>query len=113
MNPETIVQKQLDTYNARDLVGFLSCYTKEVEIFNFGEAEPYMLGIAAIEEVYKDIFDQSPNLHAHLENRIVFDNKVIDHEKVTGRKGVDFTEIVAIYEVTDGLISRVRFMRKG
>ncbi len=113
MPPETIVQKQLDTYNARDLTGFLSCYTADVEIFNFGAAAPYMVGIAAVEKVYKDIFDQSPELHAHLENRIVFDNKVIDHEKVTGRKGVDFTEIVAIYEVTDGLISQVTFMRQG
>ena len=113
MNPEIIVQKQLDTYNARDLAGFLSCYATDIEIFNFGQQQPYLNGLTAIEEVYKDIFDNSPELHAHLENRIVFDNKVIDHEKVTGRKGVDFTEIIAIYEVVDGLIARISFMRKA
>ena len=49
MNPEIIVQKQLDTYNARDLTGFLSCYASNVEIFNFGEQQPYLQGLVAIE----------------------------------------------------------------
>ena len=112
MNPEPIVQKQLETYNARDLAGFVSTYTADVELYNFPDDEPFVRGIEALEAVYKDIFDNSPNLHANIETRIVFNNKVIDHEKVTGRKGVDLIEIVAIYEVTDGLIARVTFMRK-
>jgi hypothetical protein len=45
--------------------------------------------------------------------RIVFDNKVIDHESIVGRKGAkDILEIVMIYEVKDGKIFKMTSIRK-
>ena len=114
MNPvEKIVQKQLDSYNARDLQPYLDCFAEKVQVFSFPSGEMSYSGKAKLREIYADIFENSPNLHCELLNRIVFDNKVIDHEKVTGRKGVEVTEIVAIYEVENGLIAKANFMRKG
>ncbi len=110
---EAIVQKQLDSYNARDLQSYLDCFADAVQVFSFPSGEMTYAGKAKLREMYADIFAASPNLHCELLNRIVFDNKVIDHEKVTGRKGVEVTEIVAIYEIQNGLIAKAHFMRRG
>ncbi len=113
MNPEDIVQKQLDAYNSRNLEVFLACYTEDVEVYNFRESEPMIRGIEACKKIYANVFDSSPELKATIDNRIILGNKVVDHEKVTGMKGVDLIEVVAIYEVKDNLIYRVTFIRKG
>lgn len=113
MNPiAAVVQKQLDSYNARDLQPYLDCFAEDVQVFSFPSGEISYTGKAKLKEIYSDIFEKSPNLHCELLNRIVFDNKVIDHERVTGRKGVDVTELVAIYQVENGLIATAHFMRK-
>ena len=78
MNPEVIVQDQLEAYNSRDLNQFLSYYSKDIEIYNYRENEPYISGIEKLKEVYEEVFDSSPELNATIDNRIVFENKVID-----------------------------------
>lgn len=107
-NPETIVQKQLDAYNARDINGFMDTYSNDIELFNF-PAELRTTGIAAMRKGYGDYFDSSPDLHAEIKNRIVIGNMVIDEEEVTAN-GNTF-KAVAIYEVENGKISRVTFVR--
>lgn len=114
MNPiEKIVQKQLDSYNARDLQPYLDCFAENVQVFGFPSRKMTYSGKEKLREIYADIFENSPNLYCQLLNRIVFDNKVIDHEKVSGRKGVEITKIVAIYEIENGLIAKAHFMRKS
>jgi len=113
MNPsEKIVQKQLDSYNARDLQSYLDCFAEDVQVFSFPSGEMSYSGKAKLRTMYADIFENSPNLHCKLFNRIAFSNKVIDHEKVSGRKGVEITELVAIYEIENGLIAKAHFIRK-
>ncbi len=109
---EVIVQKQLDAYNQRDLDKFLSTYSNEIEIYNFQESKPFIAGIENLREVYSEIFNTSPNLNASIRNRIVFDNKVIDQEEVTGRTGIELLKVIAIYEVELDLILKVTFIRE-
>lgn len=112
MKPEAIVQDQLEAYNSRDLSKFISFYSSDIEIYNFRDSKPFIHGKKDLEKVYKQVFDNSPQLKATIDNRIVFENKVIDYEKVTGRKGIDLIEVVAIYELKENLIYRVTFIRK-
>lgn len=112
MNPAIIVQNQLEAYNSRNLSKFLSFYTDDIVIYNYKENEPFISGTEKLKEVYDEVFNHSPELNATIENRIVFENKVIDYEKVTGRKGVDLIEVVVIYELKENLIYRVTFIRK-
>lgn len=112
MNPETIVQDQLEAYNSRNLDEFISYYSADIKIYNFQESEPFIQGLENLKHTYKEVFENSPNLNAKIDKRIVFDNKVIDHEKVTGRKGISFIEVIAIYEIKDDLIAQVTFIRK-
>lgn len=90
---------------------FVSCYAEDVEIYNFGETTAYIQGLENLKTVYADVFEQSPQLHATIKNRIVFDNKVIDEEHVTGRKGAELIKVVVIYEVEGNLIAKVSFIR--
>jgi hypothetical protein len=107
-DPEIIVQKQLDAYNARDIEGFLATYASDIKLYNF----PNTLrtdGVAAMRKGYGSYFESTPDLHAEIKNRIVIGNTVIDEEEVTVNGYI--SNAVAIYEVENGKISKVTFVR--
>ena len=113
MSAEATIQQQVEGYNTRDIKLFASAHAEDVQLFNFGETEPFCIGNQKLQEIYGAIFKESPNLHTEILNRIVMGNTVMDHEIVTGRNGVDRLELVAIYEVEDGKIARAYFKRRG
>ena len=113
LSVEQIVQSNLDAYNNRDLEKFMSWFSEDIELYSFSEMKLVASGKPAIEKLYKELFAASPNLNSTILKRIVFDNKVIDHESIVGRKGVsDVLEIVMIYEVKDGKIFKMTSIRK-
>ncbi|AXT20336.1 hypothetical protein D7030_04240 [Flavobacteriaceae bacterium AU392] len=112
MTPEAVVQNQLDAYNNRNIEDFIACHAKNVELFSFTESIPYLKGREHLKKTYNEIFESSPNLYSKLLKRIVFGNKVIDYEEITGRKGVELLELVAIYEIENEVIARAHFIRK-
>lgn len=112
MTPEEIVQKQLDTYNTRDINGFMSVMSSEVSLYNLGELQPISQGHAAVKSIYQNLFDKSPELKSVLVNRIVMGNVVIDHEKITGRMGNNAVlELSVIYEVKGDKIHKITVIR--
>ncbi|MCB9473489.1 MAG: nuclear transport factor 2 family protein [Candidatus Delongbacteria bacterium] len=108
MTPATLVQHQLDAYNAHDLPAFLACYHDQAELFRMPEREPSMVGKAAIAERYGTQVFTVPDHHAELLGRLSSGNKVIDHERVLGLRP-EPSEVFAIYEVQQGLITKVWF----
>ncbi len=107
-NPETIVQKQLEAYNARDIDGFLATYSEDVKVFDFPNELQYE-GTKKMREGYSGFFKETPNLNCEIKNRMVIGNKVIDEEFIT-MNGNNFST-VAIYEVENGKIAKVTFLR--
>ena len=100
MSPEQIVQKQLDTYNARDIEGFMSVMDEDVALYNFSDGELLAKGKANVKSSYTNLFKNSPRLKSVLTNRIVLGHQVIDHESITGRMGnPEVLELVVIYEL--------------
>jgi hypothetical protein len=113
LTPEQVVQKNLDFYNARNIDGFMSLFADDIKFYNFSDGKVTITGLDECRQIYKELFDLSPDLHSKIIQRIVFDNKVIDHEYITGRKGSkDVVELVLIYEVKNDLIYKVTVMRK-
>lgn len=100
------MQRQLEAYNARDIGALLASYADDAELYEH-PAKLLAKGPAALRERFTIRF-QEPNLHATLLNRIVQGNVVIDHEKVTRTfpEGPGSIELIMIYEVTSGRISR-------
>ena len=110
MNPETLVQRQLDAYNARDIGAIVATYADDAEQFE----HPSTLlakGSAQLRERFAARFKEA-NLHAALLHRIVLGNTVIDHERVTRTfpEGPGHIELVAIYEVRDDKITTAWFI---
>jgi uncharacterized protein (TIGR02246 family) len=111
-SPTDVVQRQLDAYNARDLERFMACFAPDARCFDLGRPEPTLDGREAIRARYEALFAASPQLHSRVVHRTAFGRAVIDHELIAGRHGSpDVFEIVAIYEVEDGLIRRFHAIR--
>lgn len=108
-DPAAFAQRQLDAYNARDLERFLAEYTDDVAVFRLSEAQPFLVGKAAVSEHYRTKRFNLSALHAELVNRMVFGNKVIDQERLTGVEAEPM-QVAAIYEVTPAGISKVWFV---
>ena len=108
-DPAAFAQRQLDAYNARDIDRFVVEYTEDVVVFRLPAPEPIIQGKQSLREHYAQNRFNLPELHAELVNRMVFGNKVIDQELVTGVPGAPL-EVAAIYEVTASGISKVWFV---
>lgn len=113
MNPEQVVQKQLEYYNNLDIDGFMSVIDPKITIHEFSDGKVLINGFDDCKKFYAKLFDESPNLHSKIVTRTVLGNKVIDHEYITGRNGSDIpTELVLIYEVKNDKIYNITVIRK-
>lgn len=109
-SPEQVVQAQLDAYNSHDIDAFMATYAPDLKLY----AHPDRLtasGQEQVREQYGRLFANTPNLNARVATRIVQGSFVIDHEVVTGLPNGGEMRAVAIYEVRDGLIQNVWFLR--
>jgi hypothetical protein len=109
--PVDVVQRQLDAYNRRDLDAFCATFHPAARIFDLGAEAPSVDGIDAIRARYADLFARSPMLHSVVLTRTTLGRAVVDLERITGRNGsADAVDLLAIYEVRDGLIARGHFV---
>jgi hypothetical protein len=112
-SPEQVVQENLERYNARDLEGFMSYFSDSVALYSLGKVEPIAKGKQAVQALYAQLFEASPNLHSTILHRAVIGNRVIDHESITGRKGsLEAVEMVVIYEVSNHKINTMRVIKE-
>lgn len=109
-NPEQVVQRQLDAYNAKNLDALMATYAENAEQFEH-PSKLLASGSAEIRARFEARFNE-PNLHAQLVKRIVSGNIVIDQEIVsrTFPEGTGKIELVAIYEVKNARIARAWFI---
>lgn len=108
MSPAQLAQEQLIAYNERNLDRFLACYAEDFALYRPPAAEPVLRGKAALAAHYANNRFNLPGLHAELLGRLVVGSKVFDHERVHGVRPEPF-EVVASYEVRDGLIVAAYF----
>lgn len=107
-NSAKIVQVQLDAYNKQDVEAFAATYADDVEIFEFGQEKPYLVGKEELKKSYASFFKENPTNYATLQGRIIQGDYVIDNEKITSDKyGFSGT---AIYLVENNLIKKVWFI---
>jgi hypothetical protein len=112
-NPTETVQLQLEAYNRRDLEVFVSLFAANAEVFDLGASAPTLSGVEAIRRRYEEVFLASPDLHSEVLNRTALQRVVVDLERITGRLGsLEAILMLAIYEVEEGLIKKVHFVRQ-
>ncbi|SFC33256.1 hypothetical protein SAMN04487891_10925 [Flagellimonas taeanensis] len=105
---ETIVQEQLDAYNARDADAFMDTYSDNVKLYMHPD-KLLSEGKKTMSAQYRAFFENTPDLHCDIKKRIVIGNKVIDEESVVANGTTE--SAVAIYEVENGKISKVTFIQ--
>lgn len=104
------VQHQLEAFNSRDLDEFMEAYAPGIRIED-GGGEEMMNGAEELRGFYGNLFDNCPDLHCEVVNRISVGDWVIDEEKVEGVHAEGFPEeahAVVAYKVTGGEITLVR-----
>ena len=113
-DPSTIVQRQLDAYNARDLNALTAIYSEDVLHFEF----PSTLLASRAAQVRERLSDrfQEPEVHARLVSRMVTGNLVIDQEVITRNfpepdagSQIGTIKLIAMYEVQGERIVRAWF----
>ncbi len=108
-NAVAVVQKQVDAYNARDINAFADTYADSAKFYNFpdkylGEGKEF------IRKGYTNLFAHDSKLHCDITKRIVQGTTIIDQENITISDKSHF-EAVAIYQVENGKIVKVFFLR--
>lgn len=107
--PVDLAQRQLNAYNARNIEAFLEPYSEEVEVYRFPD-QLMGKGRAFMRSTYTRMFENTPDLHCELVNRIIQGDTVIDRERVSGF-GDTPLEATAIYKIKEGKIAKVYFIQ--
>jgi hypothetical protein len=108
MSSSEIVTTQIDAYNKRDLKGNLELFSDNFQIIQFHDKSVLVDGKDACEKMYKDLFDNSPNLRAEVVNRIDYGNKIILHEIIYGRYAKDEgLEQLIMFEIAENKIEKI------
>jgi putative hydrolase of HD superfamily len=108
-SPLQVVQAQLDAFNAKDIDALMRAYAPDAAQFTL-HGEQLAKGHDEIRPRYVARFTE-PDLYARLLSRIVMGNVVTDLEIITRNfpEGVGTLEMLCIYEVTGGRISKASF----
>ncbi len=113
-DPEDVVKASLKAYNSLDLDLFMSYFSEDIEMKDFDNGTVNAKGKEQVRAIYEAFFKASPELHSKIIDRITFDNKVMNHEYITGARGnKEAFEIVVIYEVNEGKITSMLAVRKN
>jgi hypothetical protein len=106
-----IIDLAMRAYNSRNAQVLASCFAKDVEIYQ----HPNRLvqqGRQGVLEHYLEVFQQNPLASVEVLHSIVLGDKVIVHEKMRQSPEHESVEVVAIYELKNGLINRLDFIRE-
>jgi hypothetical protein len=113
LSADQIVQKQLEAYNSGNIDEFMSVFHTEIELWQLGGEKPIAKGFEAVRNIYKNLFENSPQLNSVVINRSVIGNKVIDYERITGRNGnSEPLYLMMIYEIKDQKIHKAYSIRE-
>jgi putative hydrolase of HD superfamily len=109
VTPESVVQRQLEAYNAKDLPAWLATYAANAEQFEL-HGSRLAAGHAEMRERMAVRFSE-PDLHAELLSRVVMGAVVVDHERITRNfpEGKGTVEMLCVYEVANGVITKASF----
>src|SRR5689334_17072729 len=109
--PEEVVRAYTDAANRHDLEAFLALYADDVRKFRFA-GEMTSQGIAHNRETYKKAFAAAPNLKIDIVEMIVLGDKVMVHDRVTGRPDGKTADELTVYQVNDGRITNIVYVEQ-
>ncbi|MGK2865016.1 MAG: nuclear transport factor 2 family protein [Chitinophagaceae bacterium] len=105
--PLSIVNKRMAFYNQHNFTEFIKLYSPDVEIYTYPNS---LLGTGTdnLTSIFKPKFI-AKSIKVEIISQMFNGNYVINHEIVSENKIQ--TKYISIYEVKDGLIRSVKFVR--
>jgi hypothetical protein len=105
--PVEIVNKRMDFYNQHNFIEFIKLYAPDVEVYTYPN-KLLATGTDNLASIFKPKF-VAKSIKVEIISQMFNGNYVINHE-IVSENGVQ-TKYVSIYEVKDGLIKSVKFVR--
>jgi hypothetical protein len=109
-SPRDVVNRQLDVYNAHDIEGYCALFAPDATISDLVTGHMICNGLADIRAAYTKRFAENPALRCTVHQRLEGPAHAIDKETVTGLPTGPL-HLMAIYEVREGLIRSLKFIR--
>jgi hypothetical protein len=106
----SVVQGQLDAYNAQDLEAFVAFFAEDITVADLNK-EPNLRGLADYRTRHEGLFKQFPQNRAELVSRTVIGATVLDHERVFRTPDATPFDVIAIYSFSGTKIARVDFVK--
>lgn len=108
--PRMIVDQQLVAYNAHDIVAYMALFAPDAVISDLASGAEIVRGAEAIRAFYAARFRDNPELRGEVFSSTDLGDFAIDREQVLGLPSGPL-QLIAIYEVREGLIRSLRFIR--
>ncbi len=102
-----IVNKRMDYYNQHNFTEFIKLYSPDVKVYTYPN-QLLATGTDNITSIFKPKFI-AKSIQVKVISQMDNGNHVISHEEVSENQIK--TKYISIYEVKDGLIKSVRFVR--
>ncbi|MFO0831571.1 MAG: SgcJ/EcaC family oxidoreductase [Phycisphaerales bacterium] len=110
ITPVEVVQAQVEAYNAHDAVAMADLYSEDC-VFTDLLGNVTLRGREAVRERFATTFRNNPLNRCWIKDRFSVGNLVVDHECGERAPGGEKFEVVAVYTVRDGLITRLMMGR--
>jgi hypothetical protein len=111
LNPEAVVRAYTDAANRHDLEGFLALYAPDIRKFRF-PGELASQGIEHNRDVYTKSFAAAPNLKIEIVAMIALNDKVMVHDRVSGRPDGKIADELTVYQVQQGKITNIVYVEQ-
>lgn len=109
--PEAVVRAYTDAANRNDLEGFLALYAPDIRKYRF-PGELRSEGIAHNRAVYTKSFAVKSEIKVEILELIALGDKVMVHDRVTGRPDGKIADEMTVYEVKDGRITNIVYVEQ-
>jgi hypothetical protein len=110
-SPEAVVRAYTQAANDGDLETFLALYAPGIRKYRF-PGELASEGLEHNRKVYTRAFASYPDLRVEILDLFAVDEMVVVHDRVTGRPDGKTADEIAVYEVRDGLITRIEYVKQ-
>lgn len=107
--PISIVNSRMDAYNRHDLASFLNNYAEDIQVFTYPNIPLGDKGKNHLKSIFEPMFKEA-KVNVKIIHQIVQGKYVINHE-IVSYSGHE-QKYVSIYEVENGLIKTVQFVRE-
>ncbi len=108
--PARVAERQIETFNRRDIDGFMALYADDAVVAEFPSGKVMMTGKAAIRAHYSAMMKAGTIPPVRVEPRVVDGSFVVDYEVWNAKPG-ERSAATWMYEIRGGLIRRAWTVR--